>query len=305
MPQSGLPFDSSSQRPRRQNDVRRTCPAVESTDHEDSLQHQTASWRLPEAVQRLLTPDDILALADACHFLNSGDYQRAWRCARMSTNTADGALMSALMALQHENVEEAHLAFDRLQHRRHELGKCLQRLSLQPCVPLPLTQNLWQEVPINRAGLCITEILLILPELDNDTACAVLGSLCHQDDPVIQLFAVVQLLQRQPSTITLQKALSITDNVRNKSAIDSAHLLYRARILTRLGRWEEAAHLLNKLIRKKSGRPALLLKAIHQTRLDVFRSGLGSARKIRLEQARIRASAPTVPLFSDRLIRLS
>jgi tetratricopeptide (TPR) repeat protein len=243
------------------------------------------------------------SLVEGCRELAAGNLPGALEHLQSASGLADGAFLAGFAALQQGQPEEAARFLEAALQRQADLGRSLSKFGLEPAIELPITEEVAARIQPAAEGvlLALAETLEHLGR--RPEALAHLRRL-HQLDPadvVVRLSLAELILDSPPLTSeAYQEVARLGEGIENDTPVHTALLLYQARALRGLGLAQAAEAVLAQAARRKKGRPADLLCAVHYERALAFQDA-GEAERARAELEKVYAMSPGYEDVAARL----
>lgn len=224
--------------------------------------------------ERMMTSPDERLLIDGLKQLVEGHTAVAAGLFRQSDHP-DAAWLSAVLALQQQDVALAIPWLEKALAAGAQLGATLQTYGIEASFLLPVTPELQIRILPSESGALLTLAEAYQWSGRGTDALHTIERLIHRfpEDMVLRLSWIELLLQvRHGDPVAAQIILDSTVNLPNETPFHAGCLLYRARAMKQLGLLEEARITLTEALRRKANRPQELLLALHYERALIFES---------------------------------
>jgi len=252
--------------------------------------------------ERLMTHPDERILIDGLKHLVDGHLAVAAGIFRQSEHP-DAAWLSAVLALQQQDVALAIPFLEKSMAAGPTLGSALNSYGIEASFLLPITPELMVRILPSESGALLTLAEAYQWSGRGSDALITIERLIHRfpDDIVLKLSWIeLLLLVRQGDPVAAQIILDATVNIPNETAIHAGCLLYRARAMKQLGLLEEARITLTDGLRRKANRPQELLLAMLYERALIYES-TGERAKAKKDLHAINALDGNYEDVADRL----
>lgn len=258
----------------------------------------------PSLFRRLFLPSDERHVVEGCAALYAGDQQKALGHFLKSARSADGSCLAGFLCLQRGDLRAAEAYLARALDMGADLKKILSKHSISAILSLDIAEGIKVELEPDLRGvlLAMVEVSQRLGKTDETVGYLKrLLSLYPTDAAVRLSLAEVLVEDRPPGEDDLKEVLRLTEGATGETPVESALLLFRARALRRMGLPVAAKEAASLGLRRRSGRPPELLKALrYEKALALEDMGRRSAARAELE--RIFAEDPDYEDVRERLM---
>ena len=253
--------------------------------------------------KRLITPKDEEALVDGFRELLLGHEDQALTHLRKATHLADGAYLAGYVALRKGRLSEAarHLTTAMQNHR--QLGRYFTKYEVAATVTLQITAEVAADVGPTLRGvlLLLVEVYQLQKQRQPVVDCLQRLRRLEPDDVVVKLSLAELMLDAGPDDPSVHRqVIRLTEGIENQTPVHTGLLLYKARALHGLGLNNAARTVLTAALRRKKGRPEMLMHALRYERALVYEA-LGQHKRARKDVERIYADDPGYEDVAARL----
>lgn len=252
-------------------------------------------------LQRWTTPASEQAFIAGLKALDQDEAEARKEFTR-GADLADAAWMLGLLCLKEGDRAAAREHLGRALDNLRDLGSLFAKYAVTPEALLQITPEITAHIQPTECGTRLALVELAQAESDRDGAMAELNRLLilAPEDPVVVL-SFLELALDQPDDMALmERVVSLSANMPNETAIDTAILLYRSRALTALGLKDAAIQVLTLANRRHKDRPAALMRQIRYDRAVLY-ADLGRNAQARREFERLYAEDPDFAEVRERL----
>lgn len=253
-------------------------------------------------LRRLATPREERDLVEGLRAHAEGDEAAALAALERGADLPDAAWMAGMLRLRRGDHARARAHLETALAAGDRLGALLDRYGVAAEVAFPVTPEIEARARPCERGTRLALIEIAQAEGRMDEARAHLDRLVEMapDDPVARLSFAELAMEAPGDREMLERAVALTAETPNETAIDTAALLHRGRALAALGLPEAAVAVFTTALRRRRDRPEALLRRIRweRARLD---EDLGRRARARRDLERIYAEDPG---FEDVAARL-
>lgn len=206
----------------------------------------------------------------------------------------DAAFMSGFTFLKQEKFDESKSAFLKAEKDHKKIGKFFEKYQIALDLLMPITDEFIAHITPGRPGLLLglVEAYQALKDYNNaiDTV-KTLNNIAPDDIVVKVSFAELIIESDKKDEESLNEVIKISENIENETAVHSTLLLYRAKALRKLKKYEEAKDLLTATMRRKKDREPELLHSLRYERALTYEN-MGEKAKAKKDYKRIYEENP-------------
>lgn len=206
----------------------------------------------------------------------------------------DAAFMSGFTYLKQEKFDESKTAFLKAEKDHKKIGSFFEKYEIALDLLMPITDELIAHITPGRPGLLLglVEAYQALKDYKNAIETVKTLKSIAPDDIVVKVsYAELVLESESKDDKSLNEIIQISENIENETAVHGTLLLYRAKALRKLKRYEEAKDLLTATMRKKKDREEELLHSLRYERALTYEN-MGEKSKAKADYKRIYEENP-------------